>query len=161
MSALVEERIWRALEDVKDPEIPVLSVVELGIVRQVKPGGSTVRVTITPTFSGCPALHVMERGIVERLEQMGYKDVQVQTVLDPPWSTDWISEEARAKLREFGIAPPGMHGGALNVVLLEPVACPYCRSEETTQKNAFGPTACKAIYFCDACCQPFELFKPL
>ncbi len=156
-----EASIWLALEDVKDPEIPVLSVVELGIVRQVELEDARVRVTITPTFSGCPALEVMQRGIAERLRQMGFQEVEVATALHPPWTTDWISEAGRAKLLEFGIAPPGIHGGEVNAILEEDVACPYCGSHRTIQKNPFGPTACKSIYVCDACSQPFERFKPI
>jgi ring-1,2-phenylacetyl-CoA epoxidase subunit PaaD len=153
--------IWAALEDVKDPEIPVVSVVEMGIVRAVAVEGGAVIVTITPTFSGCPALAAMQQGIVERLHQAGVADVEVRTVLSPPWTTEWISEGARQKLRGFGLAPPPHHDGDFTLVLLDQVACPYCGSKDTSLRNSFGPTLCRAIFYCNHCQQPFEQFKPL
>ena len=155
------EAIWSALEDVKDPEIPVVSVVEIGIVRDVAIAGETVIVTITPTFSGCPALDAMREGIVERLRQMGIAQVEIRTVLSPPWTTEWIGEETRARLKAFGLAPPPRHDGDFTLVLLDQVACPYCGSKDTSLRNSFGPTLCRAIFTCNACRQPFEQFKPL
>ncbi len=155
------EAIWRALEDVKDPEIPVVSVVEMGIVRDVAMAGDTIVVTITPTFSGCPALDAMRQGIAERLLRMGIDRVEVRTVLSPSWTTEWIGEETRAKLKSFGLAPPPRHDGDFTLVLLDQVECPYCGSKDTSLRNSFGPTLCRAIFYCNACRQPFEQFKPL
>jgi len=161
VTSVSPEAVWAALEDVKDPEIPVVSVVEMGIVRDVALDGDAVIVTITPTFSGCPALAAMQAGIIERLTQMGIPRVEVRTVLSPPWTTEWIAEEAREKLRGFGLAPPPRHDGDFSVVLLDQVACPYCGSKDTSLRNSFGPTLCRAIFYCNHCQQPFEQFKPL
>jgi ring-1,2-phenylacetyl-CoA epoxidase subunit PaaD len=154
---------WQILEEVKDPEIPVVSVVEMGIIRKIEvhPGGKTVEVTMTPTFSGCPAFHVMQEDIEQRLVQAGAEQVKITVSHAPPWTTDWISEEAREKLKDFGLAPPPCHGGAFEASLLNVVRCPYCDSENTQLKNSFGPTLCRAIFYCDACKQPFEQFKPI
>ncbi len=160
MSKAVQE-IWQALDEVKDPEIPVVSLVEMGIVRDVMINDACVIVTITPTFSGCPALHVMKADIVQRLTILGYANVEIKTTFNPTWSTDWITESARAKLREFGLAPPPIHRGDLTVMLLEAATCPYCGSTNTSLRNSFGPTACRMIYYCNACNQPFEQFKAL
>lgn len=158
---LSAETVWQALEDVKDPEIPVVSVVEMGIVRDVEVNGDEVRVEITPTFSGCPAMHVMAGDIETRIRDLGAASVAVEKVLHPPWSSDWISDEARQKLKGFGLASPQRHGGKTPVTFHEPVTCPYCDSEKTVVKNTFGPTLCRAIYYCNACNQPFEKFKAL
>ncbi|HFQ93544.1 MAG TPA: phenylacetate-CoA oxygenase subunit PaaJ, partial [Anaerolineae bacterium] len=117
--------------------------------------------TMTPTFSGCPALRVMERDIAAKMKELGFASVEVRTVLSPPWSSDWITEEAREKLKKFGLAPPPRHGGRIEITFYEPAACPYCGSENTAVKNDFGPTLCRAIYYCNDCQQPFEQFKPL
>ncbi len=156
-----EEAIWAALAEVADPEIPVVSLVEMGIVRGVALDGQEVTVSITPTFSGCPALHTMQADIVARLKALGCASVRVETVLHPPWSSDWISDEARQKLKAFGLAPPQRHGGNVTVTFFAPVSCPYCDSANTSVKNNFGPTLCRAIYYCHDCQQPFEQFKAL
>lgn len=156
---LDEETIWHALEAVTDPEIPVVSLVEMGIVRDVAVEGDAVRVTITPTFSGCPALHVMRADIEQKVRELGAASVTVETTLHPPWSSDWITESARAKLKAFGLAPPPRHGGNLTVAFYETVHCPYCDSDNTVVTNTFGPTLCRAIYVCENCRQPFEQFK--
>lgn len=158
---LTEETVWQALQDVKDPEIPVVSVVEMGIVREVHVDGDAARVVMTPTFSGCPALHVMRAGIEAKVRALGFDSVVVKTTLHPPWSSDWITRSGRRKLKEFGLAPPPKHGGDVPVTFYEPVACPYCDSKNTIVKNTFGPTLCRAIYYCQACQQPFEQFKAL
>ncbi len=156
-----EEAVWDALAEVKDPEIPVVSLVEMGIVRHVHVEGSAVTVTITPTFSGCPALHVMKKDIINHLASLGVAKVAVETILHPPWSSDWISDKGRQKLKEFGLAPPQRHGGNIAITFFDPVPCPYCDSADTSVKNEFGPTLCRAIYYCNECQQPFEQFKPL
>ena len=156
------EHIWQTLNEIPDPEIPVVSLVEMGIVREVacnSEGGVTV--TITPTFSGCPALEVMKVAIRNKLRDMGIQPISVQTVLSPPWTTDWITDEARAKLKSFGLAPPPKHGGDFAILLFDPVPCPYCDSENTTLRNNWGPTPCRMIFYCNHCQQPFEQFKPL
>lgn len=159
---ITKEQIWEVLQEVTDPEIPAVSLVELGIVREIEQDDNgKVTVTITPTFSGCPALHVMKRDIKERLEALGIQEVEVQTTLSPAWSSDMISEEGRAKLRDFGIGPPPTHGGSLTIALYDEVVCPYCHSDNTSIRNEWGPTPCRMIFFCDNCIQPFEQFKPL
>jgi ring-1,2-phenylacetyl-CoA epoxidase subunit PaaD len=161
MRDLTPETIWAALDDVKDPEIPVVSVVEMGIVRDVIVADGRVTVTITPTFSGCPALHTMQEGILSKVRQLGADQVEIRVVFSPVWTTEWIAEPARDKLRAFGLTPPPRHDGDLSLALLEPVVCPYCGSKNTSIRNSFGPTLCRAILYCNACQQPFEQFKPL
>jgi ring-1,2-phenylacetyl-CoA epoxidase subunit PaaD len=156
------EKIWQILSSIPDPEIPIVSLVEMGIVREVAqaPDGK-VTVSITPTFSGCPALEVMKTEIVRTLQEIGVQKVTVRTVLSPAWTTDWITKTAREKLKAFGLAPPPKHGGDFAILLFDPVACPYCDSENTTLKNNWGPTPCRMIFYCNGCQQPFEQFKPL
>ena len=134
------------LESVMDPEIPVVSVMDLGIVRKVETG----KVTITPTYSGCPATDVIERTIREALDASGYRDVAIETALAPPWTTDWISEEGREKLRKYGIAPPDPSGE---------VHCPQCNSTDVEEVSRFGSTPCKSQYRCKSCLEPFDRFK--
>lgn len=154
--------IWAALAEIPDPEIPPVSLVDMGIIRDVAVAeDGHVTVTMTPTFSGCPALHVMRQDIVRKLHELGFTDVTVETTLHPPWSSDWISDAGRARLKAFGLAPPPRHGGQIEVVFYDPVSCPYCDSADTTVKNDFGSTLCRAIYYCNSCQQPFEQFKPL
>jgi ring-1,2-phenylacetyl-CoA epoxidase subunit PaaD len=158
---LTKSEIWSALESVMDPEIPVVSLIEMGIVRDIAMDADGTVVTITPTFSGCPALEVMQRDIVTRLEQAGVSKVRVKVSLSPPWTTDWITTEARRKLVEFGIRPAGRHNGDIALVLLDPVACTHCGSENTSLRNSFGSTPCRMIYVCNVCREPFERMKPL
>lgn len=155
------EDIWRVLDEVMDPEIPVVSMVEMGIVRAVDLQDGTVVVSIAPTFAGCPALDVMREGIHARLGEMGLERVEVKTVLTPPWSSDWITHGGRAKLKAFGLAPPPVHGGNVKLFFPDEVGCPYCGSTNTRMTNSFGPTLCRAIYVCRNCRQPFEQFKAL
>lgn len=157
------ETIWAILDEVKDPEIPVVSVVEMGIVRGVQVfDGGEVRVQITPTFSGCPALGFMQREIENKIRLFGVASVQVETLLYPPWSSDWMTDAAREKLRQFGLAPPPRHGGNLIAVAsLDVIVCPRCGSTNTTIKNSFGSTLCRAIWYCNTCRDAFEQFKPL
>lgn len=153
----------RILDSVKDPEVPVLSVVELGIVRDVEVDGAAVTVVVTPTYSGCPAMQVIEDDIIAALHDAGYADARVRTVYTPAWTTDWIPESAREKLRAYGIAPPG-HSGVHSPVQIrrrEAVQCPFCGSPDTALRSEFGSTACKAMHYCNACTQPFEEFKSI
>jgi len=159
---LSREAVLRILEDVKDPEVPVVGVVELGIVRDVAVDGGRVTVTVTPTYSGCPAMREIESDIRETLAAHGIPDVAIRTVYAPAWTTDWIGAGAREKLRRFGIAPPGPAeaGGLITLVRRRTsVACPYCGSHDTALRSEFGSTACKAVHFCNACRQPFDEFK--
>jgi ring-1,2-phenylacetyl-CoA epoxidase subunit PaaD len=151
----------RALDEVKDPEVPVLSVVELGIIRGVDAEDRRVAVTITPTYSGCPAMKVIEDDVREALERAGFVDIGIKTVYSPAWTTDWIPEPAREKLRAYGIAPPA-HVVEELVPLgrtVRAVSCPFCGSPNTTLESEFGATACKSLHVCRACRQPFEHFK--
>jgi ring-1,2-phenylacetyl-CoA epoxidase subunit PaaD len=159
--SITTEAIWQALEAVKDPEIPVVSVVEMGIVRNVKVEVSHATIIITPTFSGCPALHVIEESVATCVRALGFEQVTVRIELFPIWSTDWMTDATRAKLRAFGLAPPPHHGGDLTLLTLDEAECPYCGSKDTVLRNSFGPTLCRMIYTCNHCQQPFEQFKPL
>ncbi|MGH2593899.1 MAG: 1,2-phenylacetyl-CoA epoxidase subunit PaaD [Anaerolineae bacterium] len=161
MSQLTTEDIWSTLEDVKDPEIPVVSLVEMGIVREVWLEGDRAVVTITPTFVGCPALIPMREEITARIMQLGVSEVDVRTSLNPPWTTEWISESARAKLKSFGLAPPPHHTGTFDIALIEAAVCPNCGATDTVLDSLFGATLCRSMYYCNACQQSFEQFKPL
>ncbi|MEJ2291086.1 MAG: phenylacetate-CoA oxygenase subunit PaaJ [Deinococcales bacterium] len=158
---LTPEAVWVALDDVKDPEIPVVSVVELGMVRDVTITEGHVVVDITPTFAGCPAFHAIREAVAERVRALGAEAVEVRRRLSPAWSTDDMSEAARTKLHDFGIAPPQPHGGLLLPALDAPVACPRCGSLDTELRNAFGSALCREIYTCRSCHETFERFKPL
>jgi ring-1,2-phenylacetyl-CoA epoxidase subunit PaaD len=156
--------VWDVLDFVKDPEVPVLSVVELGIIRDVRVHDGETTVVITPTYSGCPAMHVIEADIRGALAGHGVEAVRIETVFSPAWTTDWMSEEAKAKLRAYGIAPPGRADrdqGLVTITRRAIVACPACGSTRTTVKSEFGSTACKSINFCEDCRQPFEAFKAI
>jgi ring-1,2-phenylacetyl-CoA epoxidase subunit PaaD len=159
-SPAVEGEIWRVLERVPDPEIPVLSVLDLGIVRHVRVEDDVVRVGVSPTYSGCPATAVI-RSLIERaLHSEGYRSVQIDDVLSPPWSSDWISVEGLRKLKEFGIAPPEKSVSRVRHLFAAPqVACPRCESTQTERVSEFGSTPCKAHYRCLACAEPFDHFK--
>ena len=156
-------RVLEVLGAVPDPEVPAISVVELGIVREVViDANGAVRVVITPTYSGCPAMFEIEKDIRAALTDAGAPSVDVSTVLSPAWTTDWIGPEAREKLRAYGIAPPGRaeQGGLITLTRARPpVQCPHCGSGETELKSEFGSTACKAIHVCKSCRQPFDEFK--
>ena len=161
---VTREQIWSALADVMDPEIPVISLIEMGIIRDVRweeGGNGRAEITLAPTFSGCPALHEMEAMVHERLNQLGISEVTVHKQLNPPWTSDWISDEGRIKLKQFGLHPPNRHGGNVALTFFDPVPCPRCDSSQTTLKNSFGTTLCRAIWVCNSCLEPFEQFKPL
>lgn len=154
------EDIWRWLEDVPDPEIPVVSVVDLGIVRDVTWAGEMLVVTVTPTYSGCPATAVIAQDIDKALRERGVDKVKIKTQISPAWTTAWISQAAREKLREFGIAPPAQGASCAGALKTPPiVACPRCGSEKTERISQFGSTPCKASYRCTECLEPFDYFK--
>jgi ring-1,2-phenylacetyl-CoA epoxidase subunit PaaD len=143
-----------AIAEVPDPEIPVLTIEDLGILRDVAVEDGHVVVTITPTYSGCPAMDVIRGDIERRLDELGAAGAEVRTVLKPAWTTDWMSEEGRRKLREYGIAPPGPR------LLQLGVCCPRCGSFDVREQSRFGATACQAQYVCQSCLEPFDHFKP-
>jgi ring-1,2-phenylacetyl-CoA epoxidase subunit PaaD len=161
------ERVWGLLETIPDPEIPVISIRELGILREVNESGGEFEVVITPTYSGCPAMSQIEDDVRALLEKHSLH-AKVVTRLAPAWTTDWISDEGRKKLREYGIAPPhttqppagNIVRFASRAVRSEAVACPQCGSANTTETSHFGSTACKALYKCLDCLEPFDYFKP-
>jgi ring-1,2-phenylacetyl-CoA epoxidase subunit PaaD len=158
------DALWRALDAVPDPEVPAVSVVELGIVRAIEweaGEAPTLVVRVTPTYSGCPAHEVIVASIRAALTAAGVARVRIETQLSPPWTTDWLAPAAREKLRRYGIAPPAA-GAAVPVRFRAPhsVRCPRCGSERTRMLSQFGSTACKAQYRCDACLEPFDYFKP-
>ena len=159
-----DSKVWEALQEVPDPEIPVISVVELGVVRKVVINAEGhPEVTITPTYSGCPAMKAIEDDIVTHLNKMGMGPVTVHTVLSPAWTTDWITPEARQKLKEYGIAPPVQSSADKGSLLgvNKTIACPLCDSTNTVMTSYFGSTPCKSLYKCETCKEPFDYFKCL
>ena len=155
--------VWAALDEIPDPEIPVISLVDLGVVKDVSVDGSRVRVAFTPTFMGCPALDAMRRAMEDRIEELG-AEPEIEVVLDDSWSTDRISASGREKLEAAGFAPPAPRSaGPTTLLQLErgPFRCPWCGSPDTRLENIFGPTPCRSLRYCNACRQPFELFKTI
>jgi ring-1,2-phenylacetyl-CoA epoxidase subunit PaaD len=154
--------IWSLLEQVTDPEVPVLSILDLGIVRDVKINDDQVAITITPTYSGCPAMDVISMNIRMLLLEHGFKNITIKQVLSPAWTTDWMSEAGKEKLRAYGIAPPNPLQQVCNTKLFaeeEAIACPRCHSFHTRRISEFGSTACKSLYQCNDCQEPFDYFK--
>jgi ring-1,2-phenylacetyl-CoA epoxidase subunit PaaD len=166
-SKLSIESIWLALHNVKDPEIPVLSVLDMGIITDVQCAipdselNAWARVTMTPTFVGCPAIDVMKKAIGEEVRKLGFEKVEVQVDFKTQWTSDRMSTDAKAKLEKFGLAPPPIIEGDLTAEQLDKVRCPHCGSSDTTLRSAFGSTLCRAIRFCFNCKQGFEQFKPI
>jgi ring-1,2-phenylacetyl-CoA epoxidase subunit PaaD len=160
--AVNETHIWEWLHQIPDPEIPVISIVDLGVVRKVELNDNEVIVYITPTYTGCPAMNIFEADILSMLKEKGFKNPMIRTVWSPPWTTDWLSDEALEKLRVYGIAPP-VKGSEDKGILFssgpKTVACPKCGSDDTKVISQFGSTACKALYSCNSCKEPFEYFK--
>ena len=157
------ESIMQLLCTIPDPEVPAINIVELGVVRGVEIQNDTVQVTITPTYSGCPAMKAIEDEIVKTLLANNITQFKIKTVLLPPWTTDWLTDEAKQKLQDYGIAPPQQTTNQHLTAMLSgkkiAVTCPYCKSGDTKLSSAFGSTACKALHYCNACQQPFEEFK--
>jgi ring-1,2-phenylacetyl-CoA epoxidase subunit PaaD len=162
VNSFTEKDIWSFLEEVCDPEVPVLTVVDLGVIRKVELQNQTWNITITPTYSGCPAMKVIEEDILSVFKTHGIVDVQITTVLSPAWTTDWLSENGKLKLSAYGIAPPENEIDK-SVLFSKPVivACPLCKSKNTKMVSQFGSTACKAHYTCIDCLEPFDYFKCL
>ncbi|WP_316167963.1 MULTISPECIES: 1,2-phenylacetyl-CoA epoxidase subunit PaaD [unclassified Bradyrhizobium] len=155
----LRQRAWEAAASVTDPEIPVLTIDDLGVLREVEVSGDSVEVAVTPTYSGCPAMNMIALEIELALERAGFREIHVRTVLSPAWTTDWMSEEGRRKLREYGIAPPLAANSRRALFGLEQVSCPQCGSAETELLSEFGSTSCKALWRCKACREPFDYFK--
>ena len=151
-SNIINEKIWKLLEEVCDPEIPVLSVLDLGIVRDVITADDETEIVITPTYSGCPAMDAISMDIRLKLLEHGYKKIKITSVLSPAWTTEWMTEEGKLKLNKYGIAPPGKSAGVLP-------HCPQCGSADTKLLSQFGSTSCKALFQCNSCKEPFDQFK--
>ena len=161
---MVSTAVWDALARVLDPEIPAVSVVDMGMIERVVVEGTHAQVTFLPTFTGCPAVHIIEDDIRTAVAAVdGIEEVTVEASFMPPWTTGRITEEGRQKLRAFGLAPPQSGGPVLITQIGLPVRaeCPFCGSADTTNENAFGPTPCRALYYCNSCKNPFEQFKPI
>jgi len=160
--AINEQAIWEALEEVKDPEIPVISVVDLGIITKVElTNDESATVFMTPTFVGCPAIHMMQNDIKKRVEQLGITNVTVLIDRSVAWTSDRITEKGREALKNFKLVPPVKHKGDITLEMLAEANCPFCGSSNTSLKNPFGPTLCRAIHYCYDCKQAFEQFKPV
>ncbi|SFI38151.1 1,2-phenylacetyl-CoA epoxidase subunit PaaD [Bradyrhizobium sp. cf659] len=155
----LRQRAWDAAASVVDPEIPVLTIADLGVLRDVVLDGDHVEVAITPTYSGCPAMNMIALEIEVALDRAGFRGSKVRTVLSPAWTTDWMSEEGRRKLRAYGIAPPQASSSRRALFGEQSVACPQCGSEKTELLSEFGSTSCKALWRCKACREPFDYFK--
>lgn len=159
---ITKEKILKYLEEVKDPEIPVLSLVDLGVITDVLISEEgKVKIEMTPTFSGCPAMDIMKSEVLKVLEEKGIKNPQVRISFDKPWNTGMISEKGRKALKTFGLAPPPKDNLIIDIDILENIECPYCQSNDTTLKSPFGPTLCRSLHYCNHCRQAFEQFKPL
>ena len=154
-----EKKIWNILETVCDPEVPVLTITDLGIVRDVKINGDEIEVVITPTYTGCPAMDMIAMNIKLALIENGYSKIKITSVLAPAWTTDWMTEDGKRKLKEYGIAPPQNESGRFNRPESFHVQCPQCNSTNTKLISEFGSTACKALYQCNDCKEPFDYFK--
>ena len=155
----LRQRAWNAVASVVDPEIPVLTIADLGVLREVTVSDGDVEVAITPTYSGCPAMNMIALEIELALEREGFRRPKIRTVLSPAWTTDWMSEDGRRKLREYGIAPPLPSSSRRALFGVQEVACPQCGSKDTELISEFGSTSCKALWRCKSCREPFEYFK--
>lgn len=159
---ITEQDIWKALEVVKDPEIPTLSMVDMGIITKVEVRDDhSVLVEMTPTFTGCPALKMMEQMVADRLKEIGVENAEVITTFDKPWDSNKLTARGLMCLKKHGLAPPPKHNGEITDELLEHVECPFCGSKNTVTKSPFGPTLCRSLHYCNNCLQAFEQFKPV
>jgi ring-1,2-phenylacetyl-CoA epoxidase subunit PaaD len=156
-----KQHILSVLNEIPDPEIPVISIVELGVIRDVAIDDRNIEVTITPTYSGCPAMKQMEDDVRARLKEEGFKNINIKTTYTPAWTTDWLTQEARKKLQDYGIAPPEESTTDKSFLSNKPkhVMCPRCKSRNTVMVSQFGSTACKALYKCKDCLEAFDYFK--
>ncbi len=156
-----KESIFSLLSEIPDPEIPVISIVELGVIRDVIISRKDIEVIITPTYSGCPAMKQMEDDVRKKMQEQGFENIKITTVYNPAWTTDWLSEEAKLKLQKYGIAPPEESTTDKSFLTGKPkhVTCPRCKSKNTVMISQFGSTACKALYKCNECLEVFDYFK--
>lgn len=161
VTTLDKEGIIEVLRSIPDPEIPVINIDELGILRDVILTGDHVEVVITPTYSGCPAMTQIEQDIRAKLHEHGIDNIVVRMTYQPAWTTDWMSDEAKEKLRKYGISPPGSTHNAIVPLVVDSVVCPHCGSFQTAVVSEFGSTACKALYQCQDCKEPFDYFKSI
>lgn len=164
VTSSLEPAVWDALARVADPEIPAVSVVDMGMIEEVSVSGDDVRVVVLPTFTGCPAIAEIVSDVRDAVESIeGVGAVEVATTFTPPWTTDRITEQGRSRLKRFGLAPPTGAGPVLitEIGLPKIATCPFCGSTDTHNENAFGPTPCRSLYYCEACRNPFEQFKPV
>ena len=150
---------WKVASEVADPEIPVLSIADLGVLRDVQIVDGVVEATITPTYSGCPAMNLIALNVEAALEEAGFYMPRIKTVLSPAWTTDWMTDEGKAKLKDYGIAPPVGKASRRALFGEDEVACPHCGSADTQRISEFGSTACKALWRCKTCAEPFDYFK--
>ena len=155
----LRQRAWDVAARVVDPEIPVLTIADLGVLREVRVEDGRVEVTITPTYSGCPAMNMIALDIELELAREGFRECSVRTVLSPAWTTDWLSDDGRRKLKDYGIAPPAAASTRRGLFGVEKVACPQCGSSDTEVLSEFGSTSCKALWRCKTCREPFDYFK--
>lgn len=155
------KNIYEWLEEVKDPEIPVLSLVDLGVITEVEIDGENVKIELTPTFAGCPAMDVMKTEVIEKLKSKGIENIVVEISFRIPWSSEFISEKGKKALKQYGFAPPPSNKIFTDLEILENAICPRCDGTNTELKNPFGPTLCRSIYYCHNCKEAFEQFKPL
>jgi ring-1,2-phenylacetyl-CoA epoxidase subunit PaaD len=157
-----KQEILKALEDVKDPEIPTISIVDLGIVTSVNVSNDNfISIKLTPTFAGCPALKIMESLVKERIEKLDVSGVEVKTTFDVQWNSDMITDKGLEALKKHGLAPPVKHNGFVQIEVIERVKCPQCGSRNTEMKTPFGPTLCRSMHYCNDCLNAFEQFKPV
>ena len=156
-----KESIFSLLSEIPDPEIPVISIVELGVIRDVIISGKDIEVIITPTYSGCPAMKQMEDDVRKKMQEQGFENIKITTVYNPAWTTDWLSDDAKLKLQKYGIAPPEESTTDKSFLTGKPkhVTCPRCKSKNTVMISQFGSTACKALYKCNECLEVFDYFK--
>ena len=159
--SITEAQVYEWLEEVKDPEIPVLSLVDLGVITDIQLRDSEVKIEMTPTFVGCPALDMMKQEINEVLLKRGVKNVSIDVTFRKPWTSDLISEKGKQALKQFGLAPPPSRAIFAELEVLDHAVCPRCNGTDTDLKNAFGPTLCRSIHYCNTCKEAFEQFKPL
>lgn len=158
----IESHIYELIKDIPDPEIPVLTIVDLGVIRNVEDREGNIVITITPTYTGCPAMNQFEDDILQTLKDNGVDNARIETRYDPAWTTDWMSEDAKQKLQAYGIAPPQEKTSDKNYIIGKEkklVICPQCKSSNTKMISQFGSTACKALYQCNDCKEPFDYFK--
>jgi ring-1,2-phenylacetyl-CoA epoxidase subunit PaaD len=158
-----EQAVWSLAGNVPDPEIPVLTLADLGIIRSVAIDDDAITIGIAPTYSGCPATEFIEESVIEELQQNGFENIRIKKILSPAWTSDWISEEGRRKLKNYGIVPPDKAAESKRALFHHglQIACPRCSSKKTTRVSEFGSTPCKSSYKCDDCLEPFEYFKCL